>query len=840
MTESNEMPFLVLEEEGDPVLRVGLELEVFEHDDPHTSIDVLPHRWDVGALDEIRGPGSGAFTLWRNDPKLLASPNLLDWRNLVRVRLNHETVGAFLIQNKRSEIVSRDEKSGEVWSISGEGLRTWFRDAVVLPYRGLKPKSYGSRVFSFASERGAWYKEDDWTEPVKLQQHNLDPNTDPWGTAPAEWPDAPDAWWVWGVANDRENPALEGFNYFRYEFEIDDAVGDAQYAVFAAGDNHLRGFIDGQEILSAEENDSWTRTWRADFELSPGPHVLAFRVLNVGETPAALIAAFFRAGDASAETAAELLTVTGDPGWVVNAYPDPSPGWTPGEIVLTLLAEAEARGVVFPTFLTPTFTTEVDSYGLPWSRALDWSFSIGSEYFEVVERLEEAMCDLWIDPDSLELNMYGQRGIDRTTQSAAVSPIMFQVGRNVLRAAEDGSADIKNTLVLETADGWMLQADGESDSVGKYGAIEGSLTTGMSASVSGDVATAVFALKALPVLASTYELVDVDRARPFVDFNAGDWVLAPNSEDVLTPTRLLGIAVGENEKNGQPTYTVEFGTISEDQTDRHERWLKTLANGTLGGTVANASGSSGSGSSPNAQAVSKGPMGLQGIPGPVGVNVRGPWGAAIIYVPRDLVTYEGSSWLALAGSTGATPVEGATWTLLAAQGAPGEAGPQGLTYEGAWDVAVTYPPGSLVQHNDLMWISTEETLGDEPGTGPEWDEFTLPGYEPTAQTTVLTGITGTGTVDLDRGFTILSVAYSGAGRFRMYRTAAGRTADASRAFTTQYPGGRGLIYDYLAAGAETDLERPADGAWAPGETTCYYSADGPVDVTVVWVSTAGG
>ena len=771
--QSNEVPFAVLEDEVIPP-HVGLEVEIYKHNDPNVRLDVIPNRWDVSALDEIRKPGGGTFSLWRNDPKLLENPAILDWRNIVRVKLNHETVGAFLIQNKEADIVSREEMSGEVWQVTGEGLRSWFRDAVVLPYGGLKAKSAPQRVFSFASEQGAWYKPEDWHAPIKIQQHNLDPNPGPWGTAPSQWPDAPDAWWVWGVNNNASIPAPAGYNFFRYEFDIPESVGTKNYSLFAAGDNQMIAYVDAQELITADENDSWTRTWRGDVELDPGHHVLAFRVLNTGTSPAALIAAFFRAGDAAAETAAELLTVTGDPGWLVNPYPDPAPGWTAGEIMLTLLAEADARGVQFPAFLTPTFDAEVDSAGQAWSRALDWNFGIGSEYYEVIERLEEAVCDLWIDPDLLTLNMYVQRGVDRTTQTRALTPIKFEVGRNILRAHEEGTSDIKNTLALSTTDGFFLQSDAMTDSISKYGRIEGLLSTGLSPDVSGDVANSVFSQKAIPTMAQTYEVIDSEDARPFVDFGTGDFILAPNAEDEPTPTRILSLSVAEDPKTGRPIYAMEFGTISDDIATRHERWLKTLSNASLGGTVVNSGGGGASGSSANpGQATQDGPQGAQGPAGPAGMTYRGVWTNSIEYTALDSVSHEGSTWISnVSDNLNSEPAEGNTdWTLLAKGGSQGESayevavaegfvgdeaawlaslvGPQGpagpgVTYRGAWSPTTEYVAGDLVSYLDSFWIADGYNLNKVPGTDPVWDSYDTGGVPITLTPNILYGTDGSG------------------------------------------------------------------------------------------------
>lgn len=756
VAESNGVPFLVLTSEESQPVRSGIEVEVFDHQDPTKSLGILPRRWGVTCLDEVGRVGGGSFSIWKRDPSLLSTPRILDDRNLVKVRVDQRTVGGFLIKSQESDFVSGAEVSGEAIKVAGEGLKTWFRDAVVFPYRGLKSKSQGSRVFSFASERGPWYKPGDWKTPIKIQQHSLDPNPGPWGTAPAQWPDVPDAWWVWGVDNGKTNPAPEGYNYFRFEFPIAASVGTKSYSLFAAGDNNLVAYVDGQRVMEAEENDSWTSTTRADFDLDPGEHILAIRVRNASDSPAALIAALFRAGDAAEETPAELLTYTGWPsastfatrleaatlrmntayakyladqaeydrllelhkddeeeseevtgakaaldqskvvyeesqaewntatvraawaaeyenagyeGWKVNPYPDPAPGWTVGEILLTLLEEARERGVRFPNFLTPTFTGELDSDGLPWSRALDWDFSIGQEYYEVLEKLEEALCDIWIDPESLEMHAYVERSRDRSTQSSSQTPVIFEVGRNVVKAAQSSTADIKNTLVLSTKDGWRLQGVSQGDSLTRYGRVEGSLSTGLSSSVSGDVALAVLGQKASTQESYTYDIIDVDAARPFVDFNAGDWVLAPDKNLDLVRVRVMSISVAEETATGRPEYSIEFGSIAEDVAERHERWLKTLSSGSMGGSYANAGG--GGSSSPtgsSTQARLPGPPGAKGDPG---LKWTGTWSAGRSYARNDAVHYQGSTWLALASNTGVTPVQGTYWTRFAQKGTDG-------------------------------------------------------------------------------------------------------------------------------------------------------------------------
>lgn len=536
MTQSNGVQFTVLSDSTAPI-RAGVEVEVYAHDNPNRLICTLGNRWDVTGLDEIRKPGGGSFKIHQSDPVLRAYPSALDVRNVVRLKVNHRTVAGFLISKKRATRASTGETADLAWHVSGEGLRAWLRDAVVYPRRGIKPKASGTRYFSFASERDTWYNHSNWITPKKIQKHSLDPNPGPWNTRPADWPDVPAAWWVWGQDQVGESPsAPTGFNYFRFEFYVPESVGTKSYSVFAAADNQFKGYIDGEEIVSGEELDSSSSTYRADFELGPGEHVLAFKVYNSSVSPAALIAALFRAGDAEAGTRSKLITFTGAGsvaaltiqkvaldqseatattrlndartalkaaqddyddydgdnakvlaakqkavddahavvtareivlgdieseiqnvsdalsfatqaearnlvGWVVNPYPANPPGWTVGGIMIRLIREAQERGVRFPSYVNGTFSDTHDSSGKAWDTTFDWSFPVGTELYEVVERLEETSCDLWIDPDTLQMHLYKERGRNRTSQSASESPVIFSIGRNVLKAEEELVSD---------------------------------------------------------------------------------------------------------------------------------------------------------------------------------------------------------------------------------------------------------------------------------------------------------------------------------------------------------------------------------------------------------------
>ena len=75
----------------------------------------------------------------------------------------------------------------------------------------------------------------------------------------------------------------------------------------------------------------------------------------------------------------------------------------------------------------------------------------------------------------------------------------------------------------------------------------------------------------------------------------------------------------------------------------------------------------------------RGETGPEGPQGPKGLNGRGAWDEAAEYRTDDAVSHEGSSWIAVATSTGVAPAEGGFWTLVAARGEQGSQGLQGET-----------------------------------------------------------------------------------------------------------------------------------------------------------------
>jgi hypothetical protein len=305
----------------------NLELQVFSYADPTQYVDMLPNRSVPVAMDELTNQGAGSFNVPTTDEGLVENPDLLEYRNVVKFVRNGSVEGAMVINNKVDTLIDTNEDASKVVAVSGEGLKTWFRDAVVYPFSGLKLKSATERIFSWASPRGFDFIPANWVSPFVQANYEMVPpkgSTNPWKYDPANWPDAPHAQWVWGLPKPSANynqPA--GYCYFRYDFNIADATAAAAaYSFFMAADDSFTAYLDGEVIItsdtSTDTHAGFDSTYRYDTnlgDLTVGPHTFAVKVNNKSLGPGGLLATFWEQGNTTVtpNTAAKLLSWTGKP-----------------------------------------------------------------------------------------------------------------------------------------------------------------------------------------------------------------------------------------------------------------------------------------------------------------------------------------------------------------------------------------------------------------------------------------------------------------------------------------------------------------------------------------------
>jgi hypothetical protein len=423
----------------------GIQLQIYKYDDYTTPYGILPFRKAPTALAEMKAVGGGSFAISRSDPKIVKDPLLLKGRNMCKLLVDGTPVGAFLIGDKESIIVGAGERSEIAWKPAGPGLKQLFDDARVEPFGGIKQTSSSTRYFNFASEVGSWYNSASWIAPnvfstVGSKTHYEIPNKWPSGAKNAEW--------IWGSAYSATMPY--GDVYFRYTITL---ASSGRYAIYSSVDDVFQLYVDGEQIAkSSEKSASWREATRVEIDLTAGSHVIAYRAHNLNapgyEGPAALAMAIAKITGTDKES---FVGRSQSSGWKVLAYPAEAPGWSPGEVLSDLIAEAVARGVESLTYLTKTFTNTLDSNGVPWPTSMygEWSFAVGESLLSVVSKLEEASVDIWIDPDTLELNMLPVRGVDRTQYQGG----SYSVRRTnrMTKPMGDTATDIANFFVANSA-----------------------------------------------------------------------------------------------------------------------------------------------------------------------------------------------------------------------------------------------------------------------------------------------------------------------------------------------------------------------------------------------------
>lgn len=810
MSQSNVVPFEVVEESA--FSDEGVRIEVYDRLDPFRLIDVVPRRAGVRYLEEFHGDGGGSFTIAADDLVLQRSPELLAKRNVVKVRLGGRVVGVWLITKLEEDVVAEIP----VVKVSGPGARRWLTDALVYPME-MQPWQT-KRGFTFASPAGPWLVPSEWSAVVaqcpqdKAEWHPAEGDPLPldaprWVGAPAEWPD-PDAWWIW----DRDSltsPAPVGYVYFRREFTVADVV---TVDVWVTADDAFTLYVDGVPQLEGWVSKSWTEKFHGQVTLVPGSHVIGVRGKQSWAENAGLLV--------SVTDPDGVVLLRSDGSWVCQGYADPPPGWTPGEILQALFAEAAARGVTSFGWLGLSATGANDSSGAVWDSKVDWQFDVGVSLREVVDRMEELQVDVRVDPESLLVDVFVDQGVDRSVQVGESQPVEIRPAWNAVEASVSTDADVKNVLLVvhESAVTEVVDASGTD---AEYGRVEAFLNmAGQSAGRAADLAEVTLERFRSEREAMTVRLVPVPDHVPWVDFGVGDWIRVPARGGGWQRVRVKSLALDEDDA-GNPQFTIEVSTIDEDREVRLQRWLQRRDYGSLGGQVANAT--------PVGERteltglLSRGPAGRQGEQGPVGAV--GPRGAGVL---------SGS------GAPGVDDGEVGDWWVDV-----GTYRLWGPKEEGGWG-----SPASLVGPTGVglpTGGAANQVLMKRSGSDFDFRWADVPG--PARRSSVVSVGTVAAGAAADFVFTaaatfgVLRVQVGASNmRVRLYASAAFRTADAERAVGTDPTGEHGLLLELVTTDSVTGmwLAPMAYGYTTAGDGVVYGRVDNvgtsPVtcSLTVTW------
>lgn len=587
-------------------------------DDPKATIVAASDRRWLTQLDDT---GAGSFVIADSDSDVL----VIEDDDYVVCYLDEEPVFGWIVEDTARHKIDQSEEAGQVRTISGRGRASIMDRAIVFPTYGINRRMPDTRVFDYTSPL-YWAAEDlsDWWNPsltwsVSSQvwaPAEVVQTGNGLGGGPAPWSGFPDGlnsddldYGIYGARWIHTTAGQLGHTFYYREYTVPATphigfpgpyTGPGRYYIYITGDDAYELIIDGVSIGSENAVDVpalWEEVKKYEIELDAGPHSFGIHAYN-GAGPGGVIMSMHKAyRDTTDDHNRAALTTNED--WSATSALNP-PAMTPGKIVRLLRDEATARGVLtLDDGVSLAFNDQIDTNGNPWPR-ISLSLTVGTTLLDVLRQLSELGVDWEMNPSYNTLYMYNFLGNN--------APVSFTAGVNIGSLDDHStSTDLTNAILTRAKTSgsdelaWLEVVN--SPSVTKYRRRESFLSAGdQQADYVRAVANAFMAEKAAPLIELSIEavprpdLADPARARPYVDFNVGDWVSAPQTVNsvytgrVERPTsfRVRAISVAED-VDGNLTINPELGSLITETTHRIQNWLKTMVPGALGGTTWGAS-----------------------------------------------------------------------------------------------------------------------------------------------------------------------------------------------------------------------------------------------------------
>lgn len=361
-----------------------------------TIVATLSESFDRRWQDPVSEVGSGQLSVLADNSNAAA---LTIGRN-VRFLIDNTAVFTFRIDRRQARTVDRGEESAQAVTVSGPGIAADWGDAVVYPQGGVsfRPQSE-VRPFSWAT---SYVSSAGWANAVGQFANAFIPTIyDPvTGVPPAGWPapvNSTSVRWIWSRAK-AAHPA--GTSVFRRSFTLASAK---QCVMFLAGT--ARCYLDGIELIP------WTATfpnWGHNFTtsrmlvISAGTHELAIEARlddfsSIYQAPSQLgcVLGALHSVPTSGSYGASTLVVGTDTTWKCLDYPATLPAPSPGAILTTLLSEAQARGALSGWSFGGSFSSSVDSAGVPWASSLEVAPRVGDSLLQVLKQMTDLQLIDW-------------------------------------------------------------------------------------------------------------------------------------------------------------------------------------------------------------------------------------------------------------------------------------------------------------------------------------------------------------------------------------------------------------------------------------------------------------
>lgn len=537
---------------------MSLEVRILHRTDWTEVFRYLPRASAVRWHDPVAGPGYGEIRVSGGERNLTDGLNEFAMNNLVAIYDRGQRVFTFKIDRWRFEEVTDDEDAGQWMVVSGPGLKASLMHGLNYPTsydheHGIYRLAMDQRPFTFAALD---YDEttDAWAAATVVAPYNNPPFI---GVPPA-WPDSSAAWISTALTvfvDDFADLPDAQIMYFRQTFNL---TVNTTVTVFAAAAGVLEVYVDGEMVL--ETSKVW-RIGEAEMRLPPGTHLIAarYRPFPDADDAGILITLGTQVGTTGGEPDYDWIVRTSNL-WSVLGNVNPPPGFTPGRIVRLLVEEFLARCDFYgqPSLiasLTLDFTDDEDSNGDPWAERVDRYWQVGTDIMQILAEVCESAAESYITPEGV-LKMYTtERGADLSDE------VHFITGDNVKSLAYEMFAGLGNHVLGRYDAGWT-EKHRQSVSPGGDLVLRReaflSLGTADSSTEARRIMTTTLDNEARQRRVTTVEIVSDVGARPYVDFNVGDYVSAFDIyTQEMASQRVVSLS-GHQDDDGNLVYVPEL------------------------------------------------------------------------------------------------------------------------------------------------------------------------------------------------------------------------------------------------------------------------------------------
>lgn len=231
------------------------------------------------------------------------------------------------------------------------------------------------------------------------------------------------------------------------------------------------------------------------------------------------------------------------------------PQHRPAQILWTLVAEAQARGVYRMSKMTRTFTNGSPSSGT-WTTYVDLFLRVGTNLLQVMDEMVDTGVDFWIDPVTCALNSAEPRGVDRS------ATVRFEIAKNLMMYATSAEPIYKTAALVQNLDGWQQVAVTDADTLGRRETFVEIGRTRSRATARRVVRQLLAELGKARVTASSMEAVVVPGVVPYVSFAVGDLVSIPAPTGAgFKRARVLSLAM--RDENGTARFMPELEVLDD-------------------------------------------------------------------------------------------------------------------------------------------------------------------------------------------------------------------------------------------------------------------------------------